>query len=164
MLLLPSCVSGGSWDVCRIYHTFCRDRVCQKYGRACVSCDHCCSQSVCHSLQTHTWKVFHLTKTEQTSLKIRILGCQHMFCSISIISIIIDVVVVILIKNWKFEIHKYSKQIWANINAFKKKKKVPVHIPPRNTTQKYLFKFHPDCLRYFATVLYSYMFRLLDII
>lgn len=54
MIYLPSCVFGGSSGVCRTYHTFCRDTVCLKCGRAYAFCGHCCWRSVCHSLRIHT--------------------------------------------------------------------------------------------------------------
>lgn len=51
---LPSCVSVGSWDVCRTCHTFCTDRACPTCERACASFGRCCLQTFCRSPRTHT--------------------------------------------------------------------------------------------------------------
>lgn len=51
---LPSCVSVGSWDVCRTCHTFCTDRACPTCERACASFGRCCLRTFCRSPRTHT--------------------------------------------------------------------------------------------------------------
>ena len=59
LIFLPSCVSAGSWGVCRTCHSPapCSSKACHWCERESASSGRCCWRIFGHSRQTRTWRV-----------------------------------------------------------------------------------------------------------